>query len=189
MKRGVTLVEILVVVAILAVLAALLFPAFQSVRGRAAVSSDVEKMRQLGASVQLYSADYDDLLVPGLNGQSWVIYASAPADFPVKNRPVGTFADLILPRAKEPDLCQRTRVSKEVRTGLAPHLDCAFLYDEWAGVREKRWSEIAPETSLLRPDYGSGTKPKTPGPCLQYSGAVKTMPVGECEGGTTWWHD
>jgi len=59
MKRAYTLIEILVVIAILAVLIALVFPVLASARAKARTSQCSAQMRQIGQAMQLYSADYD----------------------------------------------------------------------------------------------------------------------------------
>ena len=57
---GFTLVELLVVMAVIALLAAMLFPVFASARGAARKSVCLSNLRQLGMAVSLYSQDYDD---------------------------------------------------------------------------------------------------------------------------------
>jgi general secretion pathway protein G len=58
-KRAFTLIEILVVVAIIALLAAILFPAFQSARGKARSAVCQSNLKQIGAAIQMYTQDYD----------------------------------------------------------------------------------------------------------------------------------
>lgn len=59
---GFTLVEMLVVLAILAVLAGLLLPVLAQVRARARLTVCVSNQRQLGAAFALYAQDYDERL-------------------------------------------------------------------------------------------------------------------------------
>ena len=58
---GFTLVELLVVVGVISLLAALLFPVFLSARARAREAVCLSNMRQIGNGVILYAQDYDDL--------------------------------------------------------------------------------------------------------------------------------
>lgn len=59
-RRGFSLVEMLVVVAIVAVLAAVLFPVLASARGKARHSTCIANLRQLGAALIIYTRDHFD---------------------------------------------------------------------------------------------------------------------------------
>jgi general secretion pathway protein G len=59
MKRGFTLIEILVVVGIIVLLAAILFPAFQSAREKGRSAACQSNLKQLGAAMAMYIQDYD----------------------------------------------------------------------------------------------------------------------------------
>lgn len=63
-KRGVTLVEILVAVAVVAVLAAILLPVFARAYRSSKVSVDVSNLRQIDVAKNLYAADYNDRFIP-----------------------------------------------------------------------------------------------------------------------------
>ena len=58
-RRAFTLVEILVVLAIVSLLAALLFPVFLTVRGKARESVCGSNLRQIGQGIVMYAADSD----------------------------------------------------------------------------------------------------------------------------------
>lgn len=61
MKRhGFTLMELLVVIGIIALLAAVLFPVFAQARGKARQVVCLSNLRQLGLAISAYSIDYDD---------------------------------------------------------------------------------------------------------------------------------
>ncbi|MGD9496062.1 MAG: prepilin-type N-terminal cleavage/methylation domain-containing protein [Armatimonadota bacterium] len=64
--RGFSLVEMLVVVAIILVLAAMLLPVLEVALGKAESTSCLSNLRHLGMAVRLYCDDYDDRLVPAL---------------------------------------------------------------------------------------------------------------------------
>jgi prepilin-type N-terminal cleavage/methylation domain-containing protein/prepilin-type processing-associated H-X9-DG protein len=59
---GFTLIELLVAVAILTLLAAILFPVFSQARDMARRAACLSNLRQLAAAHQLYVQDYDELL-------------------------------------------------------------------------------------------------------------------------------
>ena len=79
-RHGFTLVELLVVVAIIAVLAAVLFPVFSRVRQKSHEVACVSNLKQLLAASAMYAQDYDRTLVParagtapGTLGYSWCV--------------------------------------------------------------------------------------------------------------------
>lgn len=63
-RRGFTLLELLVVVAILSILISLLLPVVQSSLNKASVLRAMSNFRQLGVAINLYAADSNDQL-PG----------------------------------------------------------------------------------------------------------------------------
>jgi len=60
-RSGFTLIEILVVLAITAVLAGLAFPAFQRVKVNARAATCTANLKNLGAGLGLYLIDHDDV--------------------------------------------------------------------------------------------------------------------------------
>lgn len=64
--RGFTLIEMLVVVAVIALLAAFLFPVFAQARAKARQTVCLSNLRQIGLAVEQYASDYDDTLMPGI---------------------------------------------------------------------------------------------------------------------------
>jgi prepilin-type N-terminal cleavage/methylation domain-containing protein len=59
-RRGFTMVEMLVVIGIITVLSAIIFPAFASAREKARQAVCASNLRQLGAAVEMYASDHDD---------------------------------------------------------------------------------------------------------------------------------
>ncbi len=71
-KKGFTLLELLVVISIMSVLAALLFPALLKARARARKAYCINNLKQIGTALEMYVQDYDDYLpvadsLPGIN--------------------------------------------------------------------------------------------------------------------------
>jgi prepilin-type N-terminal cleavage/methylation domain-containing protein/prepilin-type processing-associated H-X9-DG protein len=59
-RNGLTLIERLVVVAIIAILAALLFPVFVQAREKARQTMCASNLKQVGLAWQMYTEDYDE---------------------------------------------------------------------------------------------------------------------------------
>src|SRR6266513_4962070 len=59
---GFTLIELLVVIAIISVLAAILFPVFAKSRASARKTTALSNLKQIGAALAMYTADYDEHL-------------------------------------------------------------------------------------------------------------------------------
>jgi len=78
-RSGFTLVELLVVVAIIALLAAILFPVYASVRERAKQASCMSNMRQIGMALTMYLGDKGDKLPPYIQGEYGAIGSSLTA--------------------------------------------------------------------------------------------------------------
>ncbi|MEZ0327196.1 MAG: prepilin-type N-terminal cleavage/methylation domain-containing protein [Fimbriimonas sp.] len=73
MTKAFTLIELLVVIAIIAILAAILFPVFAQAKEAAKKTADLNNLKQIGTSVQMYIADSDDVLplAQGNDGTQW----------------------------------------------------------------------------------------------------------------------
>ncbi len=67
--RAFTLVEILVVLAILTVLAAITWPVIERSKERARISSCQSNLRQIGTAALMYAQDYDERLGPSIHGE------------------------------------------------------------------------------------------------------------------------
>lgn len=77
-QNGFTLIEILIVIAIIGILAAILFPVFASAREGARRASCLSNMKQIGLATMLYAQDYDERMVhafmrygPGSANTAW----------------------------------------------------------------------------------------------------------------------
>ena len=79
-NNGFTLIGLLVVIAVIAILAAILFPVFAQAREKARSISCLSNMKQLGTATYLYIQDYDETFpLDGhtTNEDSWVFNLDA----------------------------------------------------------------------------------------------------------------
>ena len=84
-KKGLTLVELLIVIAIIVALAGLLFPVFTSVRERARIAYCVNNLKQVGTALHMYAQDHDGFV-------------------PLYTNYVGADGGYHFPKANDPDL-------------------------------------------------------------------------------------
>ena len=98
MKRtAFSLLEILVVMAILSLLAALLFPAFWTAQGRARQASCVSNLRQIGASFQMYMQDSDGRYPYAVDPLDHVHPSAWPMPFEAEVPSLPLIQDVLLP--------------------------------------------------------------------------------------------
>lgn len=80
-KRAFTLLELLIVAAIIAILAALAVPAFTAAIGRAKATKDLSNLRQIGILMQTYLNDKDNVL-PTINAAPGIGTNAMPVIYP-----------------------------------------------------------------------------------------------------------
>lgn len=64
MRRGFTFIELLIVIGIIAILAAILFPVFAKAREKARQSSCLSNLKQIGVGLAHYASDFDGAMPP-----------------------------------------------------------------------------------------------------------------------------
>lgn len=127
-RKAMTLIEVLITAAIVAVLAALIFPALRGMSERASGATCAANLRQFGAALLLYRADHDGYLPPGR--------LLPPTDTSQNNNPTdGVDLKKELTEggyfpAKELPYCPATRLSKKGRENLKPGQSAKSLFQE-----------------------------------------------------------
>lgn len=71
-RKAFTLIEVIVVIGIIAIIAALLFPVFKEAKKRAYIGSCATKLRQLGEALRLYGNDHENWAPPWSTSSSMI---------------------------------------------------------------------------------------------------------------------
>ncbi len=94
-SKGFTLIEILIIIAIISILAAILLPVFARARENARKTSCLSNLKQLGMGVQMYAQDYDEK-VPAAY-LYWV---------PSNTNYLNSWMQLVMPYVKNAQVCE-----------------------------------------------------------------------------------
>ncbi len=65
--NGMTLIELLIVIGLIAILAGLIYPVLMTVQERARITYCVNSLNQVGAALHMYAQDHDDFVPPYTN--------------------------------------------------------------------------------------------------------------------------
>ena len=148
--RAFTLPELLTVLAILLVLASLMFPVFRAVRESARKSACLAHFRQGSLAMTLYLADYDDRFMP----------ASYQPGEQANSRTDRTWVQLLLPYMRSFGVFQCPS-----DYGRRPTLDATFDQDLVPGDTDSRYYTVSQRSDLgynylyLSPIVRSGSEP------------------------------
>lgn len=149
-RRGFTLVELLVVLAVVALLAAMLLPVFASARENARESHCISNLRQLGAAIQLYQQDYDELFPYGLDPMDRL----SPGQWHGKSNPAtgeSYYTQVLLLVAADP-------VRTNLEQVLMPYY--AAGHEIWHCPDDYGWKSTPPSNCLFR-TFGSSYSYRT----------------------------
>lgn len=131
-NQGFTLIELIIVLAIILVLAAILFPVFAAVKGSANKTVCAANFRQAWVATNLYFTDYDDRLMP-TNHQ--------PTE--MNSRADRTWVQLILPYINEFDSFQCPS-----DTGQRPKPEATFDQDLIPGDTASRYYQASQRSNI-----------------------------------------
>ncbi|TSC92743.1 MAG: prepilin-type N-terminal cleavage/methylation domain [Candidatus Berkelbacteria bacterium Licking1014_85] len=148
-KKGFTLIEMLIVITIIAILAAILFPVFARAREKARQASCQSNLKQIGLAMAMYEQDYDEQLP-----YSWL-----DTNGTVGYQPSDTqWVDMIMPYIKNQQLnvCPSINSADQPISGKYSYgLNLAFYYDIQIGYIQfnnpegKCYSEIADPSGAI----------------------------------------
>lgn len=134
MKRNFTLIELLIVIAIIAIIASMLLPALNKAREASKKTSCVSNLKQIAAAVAMYSADENDFL-PNKNPLAATRWASFYMNDEISGVP--TFLGLVAHRGYLRSAgvfdCPGSELGEWVRLWQTPQ----FKKRNWDGYNHK----------------------------------------------------
>ncbi len=163
--RAFTLIEILVVAAIIIILAALAVPVFRGVLDRAKATKDMNNLRQIGLLMQTYLNDKDGIL-PVINASPGIGTTLSPVIYP---KYLGSKRVFQSPYDK--------RAAAETDSAPVSYGVNRNIYDLIGGNMLKVVSPSA--TILMAPNYNGN-----PGSSNSWTGVATAVPNLELGGGT-----
>ena len=172
-RAGFTLIEILVVIAIIAILAAVLFPVFARAKDAAKRASCLSNMRQVGYAMTMYLSDSDDRM-PDRRDLKVSLGYKPWTSWPPSDPRTGWAAVVLEPFAREKDIwsCPAitgTQIGEAIQTKLTtPAGDTRY----WM------WRFDRPDEPVPLDNFWG----KTPQTCLSDLQAANNPQVGMPEG-------
>jgi prepilin-type N-terminal cleavage/methylation domain-containing protein/prepilin-type processing-associated H-X9-DG protein len=169
MRRAFTLIEILVVIGILALLAAFLFPAFSLVRARGRQTACASNLAQIGHAVALYTSDWERFprgLDPAdkFTPQIWDGFPNGPqimAETPL-------LTEVMQPYVKDPriwqcaadtgfDICDTTNLPLDARPTCYVKFGMSYFYRTELMLRERAVEDLqkASQTHVMADAAGA----------------------------------
>jgi prepilin-type N-terminal cleavage/methylation domain-containing protein/prepilin-type processing-associated H-X9-DG protein len=138
--RAFTLIELIVVLAIIAILTSMVYPMYTSISARAKSTKDLSNLRQIGIAIQTYLNDNDQILPASATWPGTTVTAVLYPKY------IGTRKVLLSPFDKRPS----------VETDLAPvsYSINHNMYDPSVGISRNMIKVFSPSaTFLMAPNY------------------------------------
>jgi prepilin-type N-terminal cleavage/methylation domain-containing protein len=163
LARAFTLIEVIVVLAIIVIMMAMVYPAYTTISERAKATKDMSNLRQVGLAIQTYLNDSDQILPPST---TWPGTTVTPVLYP---KYVGTRKVFLSPFDKRPSL----------ETDLAPvsYSINHNMYDPSVGISRNMIKVFSPAaTFLMAPNYTGN--PTNAGSWAGTATSAPDLPVG-----------
>ena len=158
--RAFTLIEVMVVLAIIVIMMAMVYPAFTTISERAKATKDMSNLRQIGLEMQLYLNDKDGVL-PVINAAPGIGTSLIPVIFP---KYIATKRVFQSPFDK--------RAASETDNAPVSYGINANMYTASPGIAGNTARVVSPSsTILLAPNYNGD-----PGLVASWTGVAAAVP-------------
>jgi prepilin-type N-terminal cleavage/methylation domain-containing protein len=161
-RNAFTLVEMLVVLAVIGIMAALLVPVFAQARAKSRQTACISNLRQLATSITMYAADYDDRLPMALDMNTAASYVANPSDVPPEDLGLPTIKAVLAPYKAIDAVfhCPQDHLSDEVSEAMNhkaswfDYCGASYKYEEELALSGQALSSVRrPSDTLLFFDY------------------------------------
>lgn len=187
-SRGFTLVELLVVVAVIAILSSLLLPAVAKGKSHAHATACLSNQRQINLGLQMFADDHYGLLPGAGNTTGTGVGQIIPFPDGPQDQPESTLLRLKYLPNDRVFVCPQVFLSKKLEDQMVQiyGLRQAFHYKFNVDFVGTRPSQADPDLPAMRsPNHPSGEDPNWTPRRLDGSGrAAETVLAGDCVGAT-----
>ena len=127
-RRGITLIEVLIVVAVILIVAAISFPVFSRAKESAKATACLGNLSQIGKALALYAIDHDNRFPPYNTIDSAELTRGVPPEEKLEREPGALFKKALLPYglADEQFYCPSDPLARSVN--LPPGFLSSFKY-------------------------------------------------------------
>jgi prepilin-type N-terminal cleavage/methylation domain-containing protein len=160
--KAFTLVELLVVIVLIAILSAMLFPVFTRAREKARQSGCLSNLRQIGMAYMLYTSDYDGYFPYAVSfGAKLDTTGSSPDEYQkILEAPLIT--NVLQPYIKSKEIFHdpsengtHNLYGKQIKPNYFTIYGSSYNFDYELGFKEHNESEINPSTHYISGDIES----------------------------------
>jgi prepilin-type N-terminal cleavage/methylation domain-containing protein len=170
MKRGFSLVELLIVIAIIATLAALLLPVFDKARGAAKRADCINNLAQINHAVLIYADDHADAM-RGLTNGDKIYYTYKNSLGPYLSRSSANTNDALFACPADDFNCDD------------PQIKAFFLFDPVSGTSFYRQATTHYDSYFFNGSADAGDDPRSARPFSQVRQPAEMVLAAELSGG------